>query len=112
MPDNEGTGGRSARRIRKQNNNKLRPFEESCSETVVPRSGEPKQLDQTEVLVKHALTGLLALVLVLEVNAKRLLRFGTAGAGTAGNAASVTREHVPTGNMNVNAGHPAAAPDP
>ena len=37
---------------------------------------------------------------------------GTAGAGTAGNAASVTREYVPTGNMNVNAGHPAAAPDP
>ena len=35
-------------------NNKLRPFEESCSETVVPKSGEPKQLDQTEVLVKHA----------------------------------------------------------
>ena len=46
--------GQCARRIRKQNNNKLRPFEESCSETVVPRSGEPKQLDQTEVLVKHA----------------------------------------------------------
>ena len=54
MPDDEGTGGRSARRIRKQNNSKLRPFEKSCSETVVPRSGEPKQLDQTKVLVKHA----------------------------------------------------------
>ena len=54
MPDDEGTGGRSARRIRKQSNNKLRPFEKSCSETVVPGSGEPKQLDQTKVLVKHA----------------------------------------------------------
>ena len=39
MPDNEGTGGRSARGIRKQNN-KLRPFEESCSETAVPKSEE------------------------------------------------------------------------
>ena len=30
---------------------KLRPFEKSCSETAVPKSGESKQLDQTEVLV-------------------------------------------------------------
>ena len=33
---------------------KLRPFEKSCSETAMSKSEESKQLDQTEVLVKHA----------------------------------------------------------
>ena len=37
-----------------ENKQQKRPFEKSCRETMVPRSGEPKQLDQTEVLVKHA----------------------------------------------------------
>ena len=30
------------------------PSKKACSETGVPKSGEPKQLDQTQVLVKHA----------------------------------------------------------
>ena len=37
-----------------ENKQKLRALEKSCSETGVPQSGEPKQLDQTRVLVKHA----------------------------------------------------------
>ena len=37
-----------------ENKQQKRLFEKSCRETMVPRSGEPKQLDQTEVLVKHA----------------------------------------------------------
>ena len=41
VPDSEGEGG-------------LRALEKSCSETGAPKSGEPKQLDQTRVLVKHA----------------------------------------------------------
>ena len=47
----KGRMGGVLRGIRKQ---QVEPFEESCSETVVPKSGEPRQLDWTEVLVKHA----------------------------------------------------------
>ena len=46
MPDNEEKGGRRARRIC-ESKQKVEALENSCSETAVPKPGEPKQLNQT-----------------------------------------------------------------
>ena len=49
-------GGELEEIVTKQSTNKTQsePFEKSCSETAMPKSGKPKQLNQTEALVKPA----------------------------------------------------------
>ena len=54
MPDDEGKGGQSAKRISNTRKRGDGPSKYACSETGVPKSGGPKHLDQPQVLVKHA----------------------------------------------------------